>query len=228
MAEAGQENMTKTAVVLHGLALNKWWTTGLAHSLEKDGYTVHNVSYPTRRKGFPLIVDEVIKPLIDGLPGGKVDFAVHSMGGLLLRIYAKKYGAGRIGRVVMLGTPNKGSEVADFLRDSGVFKWYFGDETGACLGTGCDDLPATLGPVPFECGVIAGDNAWFHFPMGALSNLAKPSDGVVSVESTKVEGMKDHVTLWLDHTLMVWSPKAWELTARFLRTGSFSGPSPDR
>jgi triacylglycerol lipase len=211
--------MKEHVVVLHGLALNRWWTMGLARTLEEAGYEVHNVSYPTRT-GFENIVDTFLKPLVDSIPGEKVHFVVHSMGGLLVRLYAKKYGAARIGRVVMLGTPNHGSHVADFLRDHDLFKWYFGS-TGQDLGTVDQSLPATLGPVAFECGVIAGNCDWLHFPLGLMTKTTGPNDGIVSVESTKVEGMKDHVVLWLDHSLMVWSPEAWGQAKAFLKTGRF-------
>jgi pimeloyl-ACP methyl ester carboxylesterase len=211
--------MKEHVIVLHGLALNRWWTTGLAHTLEKEGYAVHNTSYPSRT-GFESIADTFLKPLIDSIPGEKVHFVVHSMGGLLVRLYAKKYGAARIGRVVMLGTPNHGSQVADALRDFGPFSWYFGS-TGRDLCTDDAALHAGLGPVPFECGVIAGDCQWLHFPASLTAGIPGANDGIVSVESTKVEGMKDHITLWLDHSLMVWSPKAWAQVKAFLKSGRF-------
>ncbi len=212
--------MKEHVIVLHGLALNKWWTAGLAHKLDTAGYNVHNISYPSREQGFEGLVDAFILPLVNAIPAEKIHFVVHSMGGILVRLYAKKYGAARIGRVVMLGTPNHGSEVADYLRDVGIFKWYFGS-TGQSLGTTKSDLPASLGPVPFECGVIAGTNHWLHFPTGPLAGLSKPNDGIVSVESTKVEGMKDHITLSLDHSLMVWSPTVWKQAVSFLKNGRF-------
>lgn len=212
--------MTEHVVVLHGLALNSWWMSGMARALKAAGYEVHNISYPSRKKNFKRIVDEDVKPLIDSLPPGKIHFVAHSMGGLLVRLYAKEYGAARVGRVVMLGTPNHGSQAADALRDVGLFKWFFG-ETGTGLGTAEKDLAATLGPVPFECGVIAGDNHWFHFPVSALAKIPGPSDGIVSVESTKVEGMKDHIVLWLDHSMMVWDSSAAAHAVAFLRAGRF-------
>src|SRR6185503_16017815 len=94
-----KRKMADHVIILHGLALNRLWMSGLAHSLKRRGYVVHNVTYPTLRLGFEDILEEHIKPLIDSIPGEKVDFAVHSMGGLLMRLYAQKYGTTRIGRV---------------------------------------------------------------------------------------------------------------------------------
>jgi len=152
--------------------------------------------------------------------GGKVDFVVHSMGGILVRRYAQKYGAEHIGRVVMIGTPNRGSEVADYLRHNPVFKWYFGT-AGQGLGTTAADIHAALPPVDFDCGVIAGDNHYIHFPASYIVDIPRPNDGIVSVASTKVEGLADHVTVFGDHSLMVWMPSVWKLALQFLQTGKF-------
>jgi triacylglycerol lipase len=209
-------------VVLHGLAMNRLFMSGIAAHLERQGFAAHNVSYPSRAKSFESLVDEHLAPLVEGIDAPAVDFVAHSMGGLLVRLYAQKYGAAKIGRVVMIGTPNRGSEVADFIRRWQAFHWYFG-AAGESLCTGNAGLHAALPPVPFECGVIAGDNHWLHVTTNFIVDVPRPHDGIVSVESTKVEGMKDHVTVFADHSLMVWSPRVWKLAAQFLDKGSFSG-----
>lgn len=213
----------KHVVVLHGIAVNKLFMTGISGYLKKQGYTVHSLSYPSRAKSWETLVDEHLAPAIQEIPASKVDFVVHSMGGLLVRVYAQRYGAKKIGRVVMIGTPNHGSEVADFLRSWPVYQWYFG-EAGQTLGTSRDGIHAKLPPVNFECGVIAGDNDWFRFVRNALvPNFQTPNDGAVSVESTKVDGMKDHTVISGDHSQMVWMPKVWRQAASFLRNGKFAG-----
>jgi triacylglycerol lipase len=219
-AKAESQSGEKHVVVLHGLAMNRLWMTGISEHLRKRGYTVHDISYPTRSKNFETLVDEHLAPVMLTIPAEKVDFVVHSMGGLMVRLYAAKYGAGKIGRVVMLGTPNHGSEVADFMKSWTAFGWYFG-EVGKSLGTTAEDIFAKLPPVPFECGVIAGETGWLHFPTNALVDIPKPNDGIVSVESTKVPGMKEHIVIPADHSLMVWMPKIWKLASAFLETGSF-------
>lgn len=214
--------MTEHVVVLHGLGLNKYWVWGLARHLARQGYAVQNKSYPSRRLSFEQIIDDVLAPLVGSLPPGRVHFAGHSMGGILVRLYAQKYGTSRIGRVVMLGTPNHGSEVADFFRDWRLYRFHFGP-AGQDLGTG--GIATRLPAVPFDCGVIAGDNRWLHVPSSLLvRKLPVPNDGIVSVASTRVEGMKDHLTVWADHSMMVWHPEVWRQTAAFLKTGAFTRP----
>lgn len=218
--------MTKQVIILHGIAMNRLWMSGLARHLENAGWGVHNISYPSRHKNFEALVDQHIAPAIEAATakGGTVDIVAHSMGGILTRLYAQKYGPRKIGRAVLIGTPNHGSEVADFLRDVPLFKWHFG-ATGAALGTAPEDIHAVLGPVNFDCGVIAGTNHVIHFPTSYIVNIPRPNDGIVSVESTKIAGMADHATVHGDHSLLVWMPSVWQLVRQFLETGAFTPPA---
>jgi pimeloyl-ACP methyl ester carboxylesterase len=222
--EKGKQVMSgggNPVLVLHGLSMNRQFMSGIAGHLKRKGREVINISYPSRAKSFEELCDEFVVPAIHGAKGQKVDAVVHSMGGLLLRLYAEKYGTEKIGRVVMIGTPNHGSEVADYLRPLPAYKWFHGP-VGQRLGTGREDVHAKLkDSIDFDCGVIAGNNRWFHAPTTLLAKIPVPNDGIVSVASTRINGMKDHVEVWGDHTLMCWMPSVWKLASTYLAKGSF-------
>ena len=86
------------------------------------------------------------------------------------------------------------------------------------LGTGPDSILRRLGPANFELGIIAGDR-----PGSPLMSkkLKGPNDGTVTVVSTKLRGMKDHVTVHVGHTFMMNHPLVIEQVLTFLKRGRF-------
>lgn len=208
-------------IVLHGLGLSPFWLWPLSVSLRRAGYTVQNLGYPSREKNIADLAREHLLPVAinEAAQTERLHFVGHSLGGLLIRSLAADCGFLPTGRVVMLGTPNQGSEVADYLKRFSLYRRYFGP-AGQELGTATSDKPKSLPPVPFDLGVMAGTNHWLHFPTGVF--MSRPNDGIVSLESTRVAGMKDHISYSIDHSLMVLDPRVMYQTRHFLENGCFN------
>lgn len=207
-------------IILHGLGMNRLSMSGVARHLSKNGWHTHNISYPSLNKGFEEIVIDHVAPAVAAVDADSIDFVGHSMGGLLIRLYALRHGSLRIHRAVMLGTPNHGSQVADVMRGYAAFQWFAGS-VGQGLTTATEGIHAQLPPVDFDCGVIAGDSGFLNLGTTYLADIPRPNDGIVSVESTRVAGMKDHIVVAAEHSQMVLSPAVWQLTAKFLKDGKF-------
>lgn len=210
---------TDCVVVLHGLARTSLSMEFLATRLEIDGFKVVNKDYPSTSATIQELAAEVVPEAIAECgPGDRVDFVTHSMGGLLVRQYLKDHRPDNLGRVVMMGPPNKGSPIVDEFKDVPGFEFWNGI-AGTQLGTGPDSVPNTLGAVDFPLGVIAGTQSLL--PLFA-EEFDGPNDGKVSVESTEVDGMADHITLPVTHTFMMNSPEVYDQVVAFLRNGRFN------
>lgn len=209
-----------TVVLLHGLGRSENNMRILEWRLEALGHRVCNVGYDTRVPTIEAATEEVAQAIEGCDPGeGPLHFVTHSLGGLVLRALLPRHPELPTGRAVMLAPPNQGSEIADRLRKLGWLAPVLGP-LAAQLGTRPEDLPKRL-PVPqIPFGVIAGDE-WIN-PAGPFW-LPAPHDGTVSVASTRLEGMEDHIVLPYTHTFIVAAAPVAAQVDRFLRHGRF-GP----
>src|SRR5262249_15575977 len=150
---------------------------------------------------------------------GPVHFVGHSMGGLLARVYVAKFRPPKLGRVVMLGTPNGGSEVADLLHHLALYRAWYGP-AGQQLTTRLDTTLTSMPAPDYPVGIIAGNRA-LH-PLSSLIKLPKPNDGTVSVASSRLEGMADHIIVDAYHAELPRHRAAIGQTIAFLREGRFT------
>ena len=148
-------------ILLHGLCRTDRSMTKMALALESAGYAVVNVDYPSRTATVETLAETVIAGALADprlATATQIHFVTHSLGGILVRQYLKSNDLARLGRVVMLGPPNQGSEIFDRLGDFVLFEKIHGP-SGSQLGTGANSLPTRLGAVDFELGVIAVDRS---------------------------------------------------------------------
>jgi pimeloyl-ACP methyl ester carboxylesterase len=192
----------------------------MASALVTAGYCVENIGYPSRSASIEELSDVAIDrafadPKMKSCT--QIHFVTHSMGGILVRSYFKRHEHGKLGRVVMLGPPNRGSEVVDVFGKWWLFRSLNGPAGGE-LGTGPDSTPNELGPANFELGVIAGDRSinWINSVV-----IKGRNDGKVSVERTKVAGMKELLVVHVPHPFLMRNTRVIESTLRFLRFGDF-------
>ncbi|MCP3982868.1 MAG: alpha/beta hydrolase [bacterium] len=192
----------------------------LEKRLNQEGYAVHNIGYPSRSEP----PDELVRHLQGSLDecclesGDKLHFVTHSLGGVLARAVLADQRPRALGRVVMIAPPNKGTELVDAFGDDWWFRLFLGP-TAETLGTGHTSFPRSIGPPDYELGIIAGAHP-LSSRMGAWI-VTGENDGVVSVESTRVEGMTDFLAVPVGHVRIRDDGLVADEVVFFLRKGRF-------
>ena len=205
-------------VILHGIARSSAHMEALAKFLEVQGYEVFNLDYPSTDHPLEELIDHVQMQIAEKADVSRpLHMVGYSMGGIVIRALLNKHRPENLGRVVQLASPNKGSEVADFIKDNWLYEKVYGP-AGQQLTTDQTGLGGLLGTVDYELGVVAG-NASIDPVSSAI--IPGDDDGKVSVESTKVAGMKDHVVVSATHTFFPGNKTVQRQALEFLQNGKF-------
>ena len=105
----------KALLLLHGYQCNRafWWW--MAPRLVARGFNVGTLNLESVHTSIDNYVDAVaarIEVLCRESGEERVVLVGHSMGGLVARAYLRRYGHGRVAKLVTIGSPHHGSELA--------------------------------------------------------------------------------------------------------------------
>jgi triacylglycerol lipase len=210
--EAMEDPVQETIVLLHGMGRSRASFLIMQQRLKNAGYVTLNFPYSTPGKSVDELSDKLKAYVTKNVKTEKYHFVAHSLGNIIIRNGFREgaYRAG-LGRMVMLGPPNQPADLAVLFKDFKPYQWIMG-ESGQELSSA--EFYADLPVPPIEFGVIAGDK-------GQRLSFDEPNDGVVTVASTKLGGMKDWVLLHHTHTFMMNSKDTASQCLHFLKHGEF-------
>ena len=216
----------ETVLVLHGLGEGRRAMKPLAIHLQQGlDATVMSFGYASPRAGLAAHASS-LAAVIAGLPQTtSIDFVGHSMGNLVVRRWlqmADPQTITRVRRMVMLGPPNQGSDLARLAA---------GNPLLAALAAGAarelvlhwDTVSRELRTPSFEYGIIAGGKGDRH---GYTSLLEGDDDAVVRVAETHLEGANDFLILPVRHARMMKNADVQRATLCFLQQGHFTDTLP--
>ena len=219
-------NSGRVVIVLHGLMRSSNSMETISQYIrDNSDYQIINMEYASSRSAVATHAEDLAY-LIDhlGKEVTEISFVAHSMGNIVVRHYLEdRKGDGvqadtRFRRMVMIGPPNQGSQMAHFLRNNLLFKSVAG-VPGIQLGDQWKELEPRLAIPEFEFGIIAGaqsENQKFNNFI-----LSGPDDFTVSLDETRLVGARDWLVRPLMHTTMMKNEITLESTVRFLEKGYF-------
>lgn len=204
---------TETIILVHGL-----WMRGLVllpqqRWLHAEGFAIRRFSYPSWRGG---LADNarLLSRVISETPGTVIHLAAHSLGGLVAMQMLSQGPDARIRRVVLLGTPYAGCHCGMTLAAHPLL--------AALVGRTFEDWfrqPRPALHADVEIGVIAGTRS---ISFGCLiPGLARPNDGLVAVNETRIAAAKDSIAMNVSHSGMLVSRACASQIASFFKTGRF-------
>lgn len=207
-------------LLIHGHRQIRGGMQRFAHALRSDGHDAFGFRYDSMVHGLSRIVDDLERAARQtaGRTDGPMHFIGHSLGGLLIRALLARWRPPQLGRVVMMGTPHGGSEWADLSIRWGLGKRVLGPVADFLVTGRTPANEALLCPIDFPLGVIAGRT---RFEPIIPVVLPRPNDGTVSVASTRIAGMAEHLVMPVTHAMMPSNAAVRAQAMHFLRCGRF-------
>lgn len=210
-----------TVIVLHGLGEGRRSMRPLVtHLRERLDATVVSFGYASTKAA---IADhgKSLAAVVAALPAAdRVSFVGHSLGNLVVRSWmaqARGHELDRVERMVMLGPPNQGSDLAKMASKIWLVA-ALSEGAARDLVVDWHKVGPTLPAPTCPFGIVAGGKG---DGTGYSLLLEGDDDAVVRVDETRLDGVDDFLLLPVHHAAMMKDPTVQEAVASFLSTGRF-------
>jgi len=209
--------MREVVVFVHGIWLGGWEMAVLRRRVQACGFPVHQFHYASLRRT-PRQNAARLHTFIQTLDADVVHLVAHSLGGLVLCQLFSHVPEQPPGRVVMLGTPLRGSTLARKLDRHPWTRWLLGRaRVQGLLGDG----PGWPNGRPLA--MIAGNRGLLGMGLLVAGHIPRPNDGTVAVAETDVAAVRDHLTVPYGHFGLLFARPVAAALCHYLRQGRFPG-----
>lgn len=190
-------------VLVHGLSAKRLVMWPIQRHFARAGYQTLNWGYRSTTRSTRFHAGRLAARLrtLDRGPADRIHIVAHSMGAIVVRAALQECLPAKLGRVVMLAPPNRGSFAARWV--SPLVGWCF--PTMAELSDRPDSYVNRLAePAGYEFGVIAASR-----------------DRVIARSSVGLPGAADFVVVSSHHGVLPWHSETCRRTQAFIEWGSF-------
>jgi triacylglycerol esterase/lipase EstA (alpha/beta hydrolase family) len=114
---AAQDSTGLPVLLIHGYGCNSGYWHAMSKALAKAQITHYAVDLEPILNdidGYVPVVQRTVEAVCDETGHGQLVIVAHSMGGLVTRAYLRDHGCARVAKVLTLGTPHRGTGLANF------------------------------------------------------------------------------------------------------------------
>lgn len=204
-------NKTEAIVLVHGIWMKGPELLYLRYKFWRQGYKTYQFHYPSVLKSPEENAASLFK-YISKIDSPVVHFVAHSLGGIVVTHLFANYEIQQQGKVVLIGSPVKGSAIAKQLYKNWFMRLLLGKSV----------INGLLGNVPDanfnrEVCVIAGTKGFGVGKLLARKALVQPNDGTVNLVETQLECATESHQLPKSHFLLLGSKQVVSIILNILQ-----------
>lgn len=225
LCETTPETKGVAVLMVHGITRSSWCFNNMKKQIQDHGWNAYVFDYPSTYVPIEQCAEYLARAIDSLKTADEVHIIAHSMGGLVTRRYfqvrPEKHG---LSRVIMLGTPNTGAELANLFGNWYLYRKIMGP-AGQQLAVNPEGLIKTLPSPACEFGLVAGGRGPETNGYNLL--LQGDDDFTVRVDSVFLEGAADFYRLPCVHLQLMKNKRVIENCIQFLQSGAFQESSTD-
>ncbi|MET0855368.1 MAG: alpha/beta fold hydrolase [Telluria sp.] len=210
------ESTAPPVLMLHGYGCNSGYWSALAPRLDAV-----RISYATLDlepiggaiDDYAPLVQRAVEQLCERTGAAQLVIVAHSMGGLVARAWMRRHGAGRVARVITLGTPHHGTCLASF---------GLGQNAAQMRRAGADDGTEN----DWLCRLAAGESAATR---ALITSIYTHHDNIVSPQtSSRLEGARNVEFGGVGHVALGRNRRVLAMVMREIVTAAWTKPQSRR